>query len=284
MQGAGDRMKTILAETWDRLTTRLSLGLWGMASFLLAVGGPFGTYEERGPIERLVYWALVLAVATSLAFVIFIGVRRLVDPRRPVLVTGCAVAVMTLTFTPILWVLTYGLSPLGGSGDPSLLRLAVYVVLVTTVVSGLRTMLFSAPEPAQEETAVQPEARAMSDPEPVLSRRLPEDFEPPILRLGVRDHLVEVVSARSACQLRMRFADAVHEMDGVAGYCTHRSHWVSVRAIAGVEHQGSRVALRLSNGDLVPVSRTYRPVLEDAGIIERSAPDAASEPRKRLAR
>ena len=67
--------------------------------------------------------------------------------------------------------------------------------------------------------------------------------------------------------IRSRFYDAVAEMEPVQGHFTHRSHWVVDRAISGVERQGGKTALRLSNGDLVPVSRTYKPMLEQDGVV-----------------
>ncbi|MGD9866167.1 MAG: LytTR family DNA-binding domain-containing protein [Pseudodonghicola sp.] len=116
-----------------------------------------------------------------------------------------------------------------------------------------------------------PAAEPTSEPEPDLpprlARRLPEDFQGPILRLSSEDHFVDVITAAAVHRLRMRFADAIDEMDTVEGDLTHRSHWVARAAIDGVEREGGRIFIRLVNGDRVPVSRTYRPGLEQAGIL-----------------
>ncbi|MEZ5714276.1 MAG: LytTR family DNA-binding domain-containing protein [Paracoccaceae bacterium] len=67
--------------------------------------------------------------------------------------------------------------------------------------------------------------------------------------------------------IRLRFSDAIAEMEPMQGYCTHRSHWVSHAAISGVEREPGKLFLRLVNGDRVPVSRKYRPELEKARIV-----------------
>nr|WP_235789874.1 LytTR family DNA-binding domain-containing protein [Ruegeria pomeroyi] len=104
-------------------------------------------------------------------------------------------------------------------------------------------------------------------PQPRIYKRLPEGFSEQILRLTVRDHSVDVVTDQGVHTIRSRFGDAIDEMSPIAGHCTHRSHWVTEAAIESVERSGGKTHLRLTNGDLIPVSRKYRPGLEDAGII-----------------
>jgi DNA-binding LytR/AlgR family response regulator len=60
---------------------------------------------------------------------------------------------------------------------------------------------------------------------------------------------------------------AVAELDPASGQQVHRSYWVARRAVASVERDGHRTALILSNGDKVPVSRTYLPALREAGWL-----------------
>ena len=102
---------------------------------------------------------------------------------------------------------------------------------------------------------------------PRLLDRLPEDVAGEVFRLSGRDHHVEVVTATGTATVRMRFSDAIAEMEPVRGHCAHRSHWVSEAAIRDVERDGAKIFLRLVNDDQVPVSRKYKPHLEDAGIL-----------------
>jgi DNA-binding LytR/AlgR family response regulator len=47
----------------------------------------------------------------------------------------------------------------------------------------------------------------------------------------------------------------------------HRSYWVARKAVAAVEREGHRTELVLTSGDRVPVSRTYLPMLRQAGWL-----------------
>ncbi|MES0825971.1 LytTR family DNA-binding domain-containing protein [Ruegeria sp. SCP11] len=85
--------------------------------------------------------------------------------------------------------------------------------------------------------------------------------------MTVRDHSVEVVTSEGTITIRSRFTDAIAEMELVSGHCAHRSHWVADDAIVGVERKGGMTFLRLRNNDLVPVSRKYKPMLEQDGIV-----------------
>jgi len=87
-------------------------------------------------------------------------------------------------------------------------------------------------------------------------------------RFRQRDHFVDVITDTGTQTLRLRFADAVDEMEPAKGFLTHHSHWMSQDAIEGVERQDGKLFLRLNNNDIVPVSRTYRPALADAGILD----------------
>jgi DNA-binding LytR/AlgR family response regulator len=75
------------------------------------------------------------------------------------------------------------------------------------------------------------------------------------------------VTDRGTETLRLRLSDAIDEMEPVEGLCTHRSHWVALAAITASERRQGKLFVRLSNGERVPVTRTYAPKLEAAGVI-----------------
>ena len=56
-------------------------------------------------------------------------------------------------------------------------------------------------------------------------------------------------------------------MEPISGHCTHRSHWVTDAAILEIQKNNGKTYLRLRNDDLVPVSRKYKPKLEEDGVI-----------------
>jgi len=157
-----------------------------------------------------------------------------------------------LFFTPCLWVLTLLLFFVSGHEAPNLFSTSAYGALFS-----LGLVLIS-----KGDTNETPEPSR-----PRLANRLPEGFDGQILRLTGRDHYVDVVTTDGMYTIRSRLADAIAEMEPVIGHCTHRSHWVTENAIQGVEKADGKVFLRLGNGDLVPVSRKYKPQLEEIGLV-----------------
>ncbi|MEL7099732.1 MAG: LytTR family DNA-binding domain-containing protein [Pseudomonadota bacterium] len=102
---------------------------------------------------------------------------------------------------------------------------------------------------------------------PRLADRLSDSARGAILRLEAEGHYVHIVTEQGAERVRLRLADAVREMEPVVGHFSHRSHWVAQSAIVGSGQEAGKRVLRLSNGDVVPVSRTFQPDLDAAGVL-----------------
>ncbi|MGV6802766.1 MAG: LytTR family DNA-binding domain-containing protein [Ruegeria sp.] len=205
---------------------------------------------------RLVFWSGVMGLAMAATW----GSRNLVRGRmNHVGLTQRDVAfalVILVLFTPALWVMTWVLYTACGQDAPGLLAVGTYGALFST---GL--VLISKGDTGTEDT----DNKGVSKPR--LVNRLPTGFHGEILRLTVRDHNVDVVTTEGTFTIRSRFADAISEMDPVSGHCTHRSHWVTDAAILSVSKSKGKTFLRLRNDDLVPVSRKYKPQLEEDGLI-----------------
>jgi DNA-binding LytR/AlgR family response regulator len=65
----------------------------------------------------------------------------------------------------------------------------------------------------------------------------------------------------------LRLSDAIAEAEGVPGLQIHRSHWVTLAAVARVRRDGARVLLVLKDGRELPVSRTFMPQARLAGLL-----------------
>ena len=244
------------------LISRRTLLIWGVSSVLVATAGPLGTYETLSFGLRLLYWSLVIVLSGILAHLCKQMVHRFVDPHRTVLSDVAMVVLMMAVFTPVLWLLTNVVIYPGVGHSPDFARLLMFVAIVTAAICVIRRVL-----PGFEPAGYLEVAGVGQFAPPRLARRLPRDFNGTILRLTGRDHFVDVVSSEGSCTIRLRFGDAIDEMDTVTGFCTHRSHWVARRAIADVQRNNGRIHLRLVNGDLVPVSRKFKPELEAAGVL-----------------
>ena len=101
----------------------------------------------------------------------------------------------------------------------------------------------------------------------LLLRKAGPDAGTKLVRLQSADHYVELHTDRGAKLLLMRISDAIELLSGAEGGQVHRSHWVNFDEIEGVVKQDRKIWLRMSDGAEVPVSRTYRAPLRQAGMI-----------------
>lgn len=232
--------------------------IWLSLSAVAAVAGPFGTYEMFPFETRLPYWFIVVGISVFMGRAIRLFAERVLS-QNPVWLEVFAVSAMTLAITAVLWVLTPVLLGVPSRLTPTFERMGLYVFTVSVSVAVLRRWAL-----ARADVAAQVVGQG---PHPRLVARLPEPMRGRVLRLSGNGHHVEIVTEHGPTSVRMRLADAIAEMEAVSGVCTHRSHWVTRDAIAGVERAQGRVVLQLVNGDQVPVSRKYAPALEAEGLI-----------------
>jgi len=206
--------------------------------------------------ERLVFWTGVMVLALGATWAAGNVVRdRLIQ--KGLLIRDIAFAALILAlFAPSLWLLSWLVFTYCGERAPGLVSVLPYGALFAAGLVLVR-----------QREGVGAVDENLSRPRPRLYLRLPQEFDGQIYRLTGRDHYVDVVTSEGTFTIRSRLTDAIAEMEPVAGYCAHRSHWITVEAIAGVERQGAKTYLRLSNDDLVPVSRKYYPGLEAAGLV-----------------
>ena len=242
------------------LRSPVILVAWGLLTVMMALAGPFGSYDQVSLPERLIVWL----VLTALAIVVAIAMRVIVYSRWGIRDFwrggGLASALSAVVLTPVF----LHLATISGATyltvPPSAVEIAGFVFCLNMGFCAFRHAL----EP--------PSVAALTDEAPVaqpvalprLAERLAEDMRGPILRISGRDHYVDVTTPQGVSSVLMRFSDALAELEGVDGLQVHRSHWVSAEAVTEGARDGGRPALRLSNGDLVPISRTYL-----ASVVER---------------
>lgn len=262
-----NEIRKAFAETYARLFSPLTIFIFFACWILAVTAGPFGTYEAMGWELRAIYWFSIVSLAILIGF----GVRALmvvvVGYERPLLFDFGATLTMTAIFSPIAIMLRQIVSRSADGLVVDALSIMFNTFFITAAIFVLRRHV-TADEPG---SYLFPELEPEPEPNvPRLMRRLSAEVKAPILRLSARDHYVDVVTERGEQALRLRLVDAIDEMEPVKGFCTHRSHWVAQTAIAGTERENShKLFVILINGDSVPVSRKYRPDLEQAGIVPR---------------
>jgi DNA-binding LytR/AlgR family response regulator len=78
-----------------------------------------------------------------------------------------------------------------------------------------------------------------------------------IVALEAEDHYLRVHTTIGSDLVLMRLSDAVAAIEPELGLQVHRSWWVAQDAICEFMKSDQRSHLKLSNGLLVPVGRTY---------------------------
>lgn len=247
-----------------------------VVAIILALLGPFGTWTV--PVgRRFLIWS-VFAFGGYVCF-------------RPVILAGDALAAQS---TLPRW-LTIGISCLLASMPTTLLVASVFsrfdwgkvgasdlaalypqILIVGATVTVIQLVLrrratselaaAAAPEPvAVSNSAIeQPESGVQML---TLLDQLPAHLGRDILCVENEDHYVRVHTSAGSALILMRLRDAVAQLSAIDGEQVHRSWWVARASVTEVVRSERRVALRLSNGNEVPVARSAIPMLRARGWL-----------------
>jgi hypothetical protein len=89
-------------------------------------------------------------------------------------------------------------------------------------------------------------------------------LEGPVLWAEAQEHYVKLTTPDESRMVLHRFSDILRELSETDGIRVHRSHWVAFEAITETYKEGTNIRIRLNTGETVPVSRSYRKILEEA--------------------
>lgn len=122
------------------------------------------------------------------------------------------------------------------------------------------------PEPQSPEVLSSPNQHPLN---PEFVSRLSGGPPVCIWALQAEDHYLRVHTDNRNELIRYRFSDAVDEVQGLSGLKVHRSFWVNTEAIDSIRRAGRSYEIVLKNGLEIPVSRSYRQTVKDAGLLSR---------------
>ncbi|CTQ58748.1 LytTR family DNA-binding domain-containing protein [Roseibium album] len=230
-------------------SSRNGLALLAALSVLAGVIGPFGTYADLPIMTRLVYWTVMVLGTASVGHAAATSLERLFGRTRwPALVQQGMISI--LVAVPVSLSVVLISTGLGfGSFSGNMVSLYLQCAAVTGFVMIVSNLLPSAVK--SEPASSLPEV-------PALLVKLPLAKRGRILRLRAQDHYVEVVTESGSTLLAMRFRDAIAQAAPEPGLQIHRSHWVALHAVAGRCRMDKRSGLRLSDGSIVPVGRSFQ--------------------------
>jgi len=236
----------------NAVCARSCLAVWVLLSAIAAITGPFGTYLETSLFSRSLYWASLIGTALVFSEGVKIGVKHLWPDLSFPMSAVAATTLFVLLFTPTT-IVACALNP-----SPFGTDLPIGTIVLTAAALCMGT---------QKLDYLNSTKLVSYSSEPRLVQRLPMDIRGPLIRITVRDHYVDVYTDKGMHSLLMRFRDAADEVEGVEGFCIHRSHWVARRAIADVVMEKGRPFVIMNDGEKVPVSRKYRYNVEAAGLL-----------------
>lgn len=239
--------------------------LWISLTLIGVIAQPYDSYGILPLWAGLLYWGGISGGAIVAVDLLDFVARRRTPSGDRILIALKAIALTTAILSPIfiMWneLFVLGFPDMDDSPWVIAFRVLATSVPVFAVLEAIRPHVAS-------EARVSGYAPAEAEPCPETMRpRLVARLQNPearILRLSANNHLIDVISDQGQEQIRLRFADAVLEMEPVEGCCVHRSHWVARAAIQGLLRRKGKLFVLLRNGDEIPVSRTYRPELEAA--------------------
>lgn len=90
-----------------------------------------------------------------------------------------------------------------------------------------------------------------------LLNKIPLEKRGKLLCFEMDDHYVNIHTDKGSHLVLMRFKDALSHVANYPGVQTHRSWWVALDAVKSEVRDGRKNLLKLSNGILAPISKTY---------------------------
>ena len=257
---------------------------------MLAIGvmlgwlGPYGTYTCFAVPDRFAYW-MARSLIVGLLCLTVIELMSATGSAASWPPMKRALAIVVIASVPSA-IVGFTLASVFRHAPTSPLEIADLYgrVMMMTAMVGLPLHLVRAPTapaqpalplPAAKDSLARQDLLAdkilpAKQDQPARSaflRRIPARLGTELLYIKVEDHYLRVQTRLGSDLLLLRLSDAVAELDQEFGRQVHRSHWVAQRAVAGVERDGYRIRLVLTDGARIPVSRTYLPALRKAGWL-----------------
>ncbi|WP_323763248.1 LytTR family DNA-binding domain-containing protein [Marinovum sp.] len=241
-------MRETLADIWGSIGwERKILGFFG-GVLVLAVTGPFGTYEVMSFAQRLVFW---LVVFTGVGFFMHVCQTTALKtawlgPLPPVLRLAVGALLAGLPGAAVV-IFVHGVFRPPVVAGAALPVIWLQVALIGWVVGIVEFLDWggkgTSREPPQRRTG--------------FHKRLPPELGDDIISISMQDHYAEVTTTLGSHLVLIRLSDAMAELKGAAGLQLHRSHYASIAHLVRLHREGTRLKATLSDGRELPVSASH---------------------------
>lgn len=229
-----------------------------------------------GWLSSYAYWCTRIAIESALFFMVLLAVEKYTTARLSEVwsfMLAYFVSLIPFVLAITSFDLIVGLPELGLNGESDgqaaanlsafgreLIYLSDNHLSLCAILYLSRLLLRK-----QAEGNDQPSTKPVVD-----ATRIPsflDAIDPPlngrISWVEAQEHYVKITTQNESRMVLHRFADAVRELPAATGMQVHRSHWVSFADIKALKREGQKLRLLLSTGDYVPVSRSYRQLVEE---------------------
>jgi hypothetical protein len=241
---------------------------------VMAVTGPFGSYETMGLGKRLLYFTIIGVLSWALVIGCIVALRQIEAYNRWPIVLRMALAGI-LAAVPmtaaIIVVHDWLVWPTPWRAFPYIFPQTAFLAVVISILVGLFVERRLHAEADTERARVAEAPAPALGVEPVVPdffRRMPPALGRDLLALEMEDHYLRIHTALGSDLILLRLRDALAELGQSCGRQVHRSWWVAEGAIGSVERNAGRNVLVLRNGLRVPVSKTFREQVKGAGWLD----------------
>jgi len=238
---------------------------------VMAVIGPFGSYNYMGLPIRLIYFVVIsgLFYLQILGIAALLSLVEAIEGWSTTVRMGLAGFLAAVPGTAEIFLIHGWLvRPIPLHYAPQIFLDAAFVSVVISVAVGLMVerRLHTEADLERARTAAVPTS---VDPQaaPDFFRRIPPALGRDLLALEMEDHYLRIHTAIGSDLILLRLRDALTELGQASGLQVHRSWWVANDAVASAGRDGSRSVLVLRNGLHVPVSKSFRDRVKEAGWL-----------------
>ncbi|WP_417316671.1 LytTR family DNA-binding domain-containing protein [Emcibacter sp.] len=260
------------------------IGIIASAGILLGILGPFGTYE-KDLTTSLTFWlcTCLAGYAVYLPFMIIAGViagaKNIPILLGYVFMSPFAAIPMTFVVQLANIIIFHDDAPNNPDDFLNLYPLVLVIGLTVTAASQVRNE-FTRRTKKVLERAKTPHSAELPEPGRLFLDRLPPALGRDLICIGMEDHYLRVYTEKGEHMLLHRMKDAISELEDYDGLQVHRSWWVANRSVKNLERDGRKLSLVMSNGLVIPVSRSFQAMVREQfppGKYEKISLDKKAE-------
>ena len=234
---------------------RFWAGLLGIVC-ILTVSAPFATAEQFNVIQRFFYWGGIAVSTYFCAIFVLLFVERKLVQRGKYTITARIIAtlVASLAVSTVVFFINTVVVGIDELHWKALMFLWINCTLITFAISAI---VFIVTDALYKETTPGPKNGQTPDTSSAFYQRLPKSLGTEVISLQAQDHYVDVKTTEGNELILIRLSDAINELGEAEGIQVHRSWWVTHKHVVEQKRINNKPHLILSDGNAIPISRTY---------------------------